>query len=118
MNKVWRGLIPGLVIGFGIVAASLVAKRTADAGLWVLTAPVVLMVAIFAADVLAAAESGRKRRPSAGAWILAATCLIDCLILGAKGRRVAEAIPLLGTVAWLVLLLPNSRSQVCSSPRS
>ena len=114
MSKAWRGLIPGLVIGFGIVAATLVAKRTADSSFWVLAAPILLAATILIADAVAAS----RRRPSAGAWILAATCLIDCLILGAKGRRVAEAIPLLGTVAWLVLLLPGSRSPVCSSPRS
>ena len=116
MSKVWQGLVPGLFIGFGIVGATFIAKRAADSDLFVLAAPIVLAVSILAADALAAAERGRRRRPSAGAWILAATCLIDCLIVGRP--RVAEAMPTLGVMSWLVLLLPNSRPQRCSPRRS
>ena len=112
MRKPWRGLVPGLVIGFGIVAATLVAKRASEP----LIAPVVLAAAILASDALAAGERGQRRRPSAGAWILAAAGVIDCLIVGRP--RVAESMPLVGTVAWLVLLLPNSRPQPCLPSRS
>jgi len=111
MRKAWHGLVPGLVIGSGIVAATLVAKHASEP----LVAPAVLAVSILAADALAAGERGQRRRPSAGAWILAAAGVIDGLIVGRP--RVAEAMPLVGTVAWLVLLLPNSRPQPCLPPR-
>ena len=116
MRRVWHGLIPGLVIGLGIIGATFVAKRAADSDLFVFAAPIFLAVTILAADAFAAGEHGRRRRPSAGAWILAATCLIDCWIVGRA--RVAEAMPTLGVVAWLVLLLPNSRTQSCLPRRS
>ncbi|HEX4825099.1 MAG TPA: hypothetical protein VFV19_12405 [Candidatus Polarisedimenticolaceae bacterium] len=113
MRRSWQGLVPALVIGFGIVAATFVAKHAADWGITVLVAPAVLGTITLIADALAG-----RRRPSLGAWILAATCIFVSLIVGPEAPRVAESMPLIGTVTWLTLLLPNSRPQPCSPPRS
>src|SRR5262245_56905217 len=113
MGRRWQGLVPGLAIGFGIVASTLAAKRPVLAG------PIALATAILLADALAAGERRRPRRPSTGAWILAAATLIASGILGRSDpRAVAESMSLLGAAAWIVLLLPNSRPQRCLPPPS
>jgi hypothetical protein len=116
MRKYWFDLVPSLLIGLGIIAATLIAKRAAEFGWLVLAAPLFLALTIVGADMLNSRLRGESMRPSPAALLLGVAFLLACGIVALrKPSLVATMIAVSGASAWVTLLLsPGSRRRECN----
>jgi hypothetical protein len=115
-RRFWFDLVPSLLIGLGIIAATLIAKRAADSGWLVLLAPLALSLTVVGADMLNSWLRGEPVRPSVGALLLGAAFLLAGGIVAArKPSLVATMIAVSGASAWVTLLLsPGQRRRACN----
>jgi hypothetical protein len=111
-RKFWFELGSSLVVGTGIILATLVTKRAAGYGWLVLAGPLLLALALVGSDVLNSRLRGKSSRPSPAALILGAAFLIAGAIVR-DPNSVATLIPIVGMAAWVVLVLPESRRNTC-----
>jgi uncharacterized membrane protein SirB2 len=105
-RKYWLDLTPSLLVGIGIILATLVAVLTAKSGWLILAGPLVLAVAVIGADVLARRLRGASSSPSPAAVILGAAFLLAGAIVTFRDpSQVASLIPIVGVTAWVALLM-------------
>ena len=107
----WYDLGPSLVVGAGIILATLAAVRGPGSGWSALAGPLVLTLAVVTADIM----NSRLRRgsswPSGAALILGAGFVLAASIAAPRDPGlVATLIPIVGASAWVTLLpRPSSR---------
>jgi hypothetical protein len=105
-RKYWLDLTPSLLVGIGIILATLVAVLAAKSGSLILAAPLVLALAVVGADVLARRLRGASSGLSPAALILAAAFLLAGAIVASRDPSlVSSLIPIIGVTAWVALLM-------------
>jgi predicted PurR-regulated permease PerM len=113
-RKYWLDLAPGLLIGAGITAATLVAARAT--GTWALAGPLLLAFAVVGADIVQSRLRARVPRPSAAALIFAvAFPLAGWIVMSSDPTVVRSLVPLMGAASWVALLRPQSQRTRCST---
>ena len=112
-QRYWLDLTPSLLVGTAIVFATSVAVLAVKSGWLVLAAPLILVLAIVGADVLARRLRGPSSGPSPAALILGATFLLAGAIVTFRDpSRVSTLIPIVGVAAWVILLMrPGTASR-------
>jgi hypothetical protein len=118
-RKYALGLVPSLLLGVGIVAATFVATRAAESGWPVLAAPLLLALAIVGADQLDSRLRGASTRPTTAVGLVAGAFLLAGLIVtGFDPGLVATLIPIIGAAGWVVLQRTDGRDNFCRQPPS
>lgn len=96
---------PHLLLGAGIIAASIVALLTEQYGWWVLSAPIVLAFTMMTADMVDARARGESSGPSVEAMILGGTfVLAGAIVAFGDPSLVKMLIPTVGAGSAAVLL--------------
>ena len=96
---------PSLLIGTGIVVATLVAVLSAGSGWLVLAAPLVLTLAVVGAGMMSARLGGESWTPSWAALILGGSFLLASWIVALRDPSlVGTLLPVFGAASWLALL--------------
>lgn len=115
-RRFWFDLVPSLLIGLGIIAATFIAKQAADSGWLVLVAPLFLAITVVGADMLNSWLRGESVRPSWPAVLLGVAFLLAGGIVALrKPSLVATMIAVSGASAWVTLLLsPGQRRRACN----
>jgi uncharacterized integral membrane protein len=104
-------LAPGLLVGLGLIAASLIATLTLERGGWILAGPLVLALALLGADMAESRRRGSSLRPSFTAMILACTILISSLIVTTRDPRLLLTfLPVIGVTLWFPLFYQPRRA--------
>ena len=114
-RKYWLDLTPSLLMAAGILLSTYVAGITAKSGLLILAAPLLLSIAILAADVLSSRLRGKSSGPSMVALLLAASFLLASLIVIHNPAMVKMLIPLNGAAGWVSLQRPNKHRNSCTT---
>lgn len=111
----WRNLGPTLLVALGIVVATLVAKRMADSGWWVMAGPMLLALSVVCADLFQARLRGERPLPSAGALLIGCTFLAAGFVVALRDPGLVKLlIPVVGASCWLtVLSRPDGRRRTC-----
>ncbi len=105
----WLDLVPGLLVGLGVIAATLIATLAVEMGWWILAGPLVLALAFLGADMAESRRRGSSLRPSFIATILAGTILVSSLIVTLRDPRLLLTfIPVIGITLWFPLFLRRS----------
>ncbi len=114
-RRAWLELGPSLLVAAGILLSTFVAVRTAESGAWVLTAPVLLALALIGADMLAARLRGEASGPSPAALLLGGAVVLASAILALRDPALVKMfLPVTGAGSWVPLLLrPNARRKPC-----
>ena len=112
----WVGLGPGLLVGTGIIASTFIAALTADSGWWVLLGPLLLALAIVAADLLDSRLRGTLSGPSGSALMMGGAMLLAGVIVAFRDPDLVRTlIPAVAAPAWVTLVLrPGMRRRTCS----
>jgi hypothetical protein len=116
MARNWVSLSPAFVMALAILVSTAIAKRTSHSTWLVLTGPLLLALAIVAADVLASSLRGKYSGPSWGALIVGTALLAACVILAVRDpARVLAMIPVLGGACAVVVLVSGAaeRRKAC-----
>lgn len=101
-NRRWIEVLPGLVIGVGILVASFVAKATEHS--FLLAGPLLLALSVLAADSLNARLLGLPRRPGAAALIMGGSiALTGLLLMVSDAHLMLSMLPVVGAVSWIAL---------------
>lgn len=112
-------LVPSLLLGCGIVAATFVAKQAAESGWLMFIAPLLLALAMIGAGQLDSRRRGAPARPAAASWLAAGAFLLAGLIVaGRDPSLVATLIPIIGAAAWVALQRTDGRGTTCRHPTS
>ena len=116
MKLATRNLIPSLCLAASILLASAVAA-SAPRALWAAAAgPLVLVLGLIAADLLAGRGQGRTR-PSMSALLIAGSILLASGIVAVAGiEHVAKLLPILGACAVVPLTGHAGRRDACRVP--
>lgn len=114
-RKAWLELGPSLLVAAGVLLSTFVAVRTAESRAWVLTAPVLLALALVGADILTARLRGEASGPSPAALLLAGAVVFASAILALRDPALVKMfLPITGAGMWVPLLLrPNVRRKPC-----
>lgn len=100
----WLDHGPSLVVGAGILLATLVADFAADYGWWVLSGPLLLVLAFLSADVIHLRRKGMAFGVSPATLILGAVCVLAGLIVTLRDPTlVKNFIPILGGATWVTI---------------
>ena len=111
-RKAWLELVPSLLVGAGIVVATLIAVRTAESGWLVLAGPLCLALSVVSADMAASRLKGESLSgPSWPALLLGGSFLLAGWIVALRDPNLVKTlIPTIGATAWAILLMrPDSR---------
>ncbi|HEX7035871.1 MAG TPA: hypothetical protein VF210_08860 [Pseudomonadales bacterium] len=116
----WLDHGPSLVVGTGIVLSTLVADFTADYGWWVLSGPILLVLAFLSADLMQSQRKGAARGISPATLILGPVFVLAALIVALRDPTlVTSFIPIMGAAAWVaVFLRPGGPSRGCGWMKS
>lgn len=99
-----RALLPSLFLAASVIVATLVAVLTADSQWAIVSGPLLLALAVLAADLWQARRLGAPLRPSWGALIVAGAVVLAGLIIGVDApKRVQELMPILGVVTVVAI---------------
>lgn len=98
-RKYLFNLGPSLLVGLGIIVATLAVKLTAHSGWWVMTGPVVLAASVLCADLLEARLRGKQFSPSFGALIFAGAFIAAGFLLALRDPSFLALFMLFGVVA-------------------
>ena len=108
MKKHLRNLLPSLILALGILGATALSVRMTESGWWVLTGPLVLAAATVTASVLSFRLRPTPRRGTGVALALGAILVVAAAIVALKDpARVPDMVPILGSLAFVVLLRPG-----------
>lgn len=111
-NRHWIEVVPGLVIGVGILVASFVAKATEHSPAFVMTGPLLLALSVLAADLLNARLLGLPRRPGAAALMMAGSVVLMGLLLTlSDAHTTLSMLPVVGAVSWIALWRETPQSR-------
>jgi hypothetical protein len=109
-RRVWLDLGPGLLLGAGIVASTLVAKLAAESAGLIAAGPL-LVLAVVGSSVLASRLRGGSSGPSPAALISGGACLLAGLVLTLGDPRLLDTLlPVIGAAGW-VSLLPRAEGR-------
>jgi hypothetical protein len=114
-RKDWLDLGPSLLVGAGIVVATLIAVLAAESRWLVLAGPLLLALTVVSADVLGARLRGESSGPSRAALFLGGAFLLAGLIVNLRDPSLVKTlIPVIGAASWVTLLLrPEGRRKPC-----
>jgi hypothetical protein len=115
-RKAWLALVPSLLVGVGIVVATLIAVWTAESGWLVLAGPLCLALSVLGADVVASRLKGESSStPSWPALLLAGSFLLAGWIVALRDPNLVKTLILaIGVTAWAPLQMrPESRRRAC-----
>ena len=113
-RKYWLSLTPSILLASALILSTLVASLAAKSGLLVLTAPLLLALAVVGADILASRLSGASSGPSPAALILGAAFVLAGLLVTLRDPNLVKTLmPLVGVTAWIALLRPAARRNPC-----
>jgi len=114
-RKDWLDLGPSLLMGAGIVVATLLTVLAAESGWLVLAGPLFLALAVVSADVLGARGRGESAGPPWAALLLAGALLLAAWTVSLRDPGLVKTlIPGMGVASWVTLLLrPNGRRKTC-----
>jgi len=117
MNRnTWQTLGPSLLIAAGILAGTL-AVRLAGSGAW-LAGPLVLGVAVIAADTLDRRRQGAAAGPSRRSLVLAGLILaVGTVIAELDAGSLSASITSLGMAAWIALRLRSPGRCLPANPQ-
>lgn len=105
IRRYWLKLGPNLLVGLGIIVATLVAKLAADSGWLVMAGPALLAFSVVCADLLEARLRREPSVPSFGALILAGTFLATAVVVTLRDPGLVKLlIPVVGTGCWVAVL--------------
>src|SRR2546427_12803440 len=97
----WLGLGPSLLIGIGIILATLIAVRAAESRWMVLAGPLLLALVVVSADVWDSRRRGESSGPSPAALFLGGACLLASLIVTLRDPNLVKSlIPVMGMAGW------------------
>ena len=103
-RKYLLGLGPSLLLGAGIVTATWSAALAAESGWLVMAGPLLLALAITAADAMARRLRGERTMPSPVALILAGALFLAGLVADVRDPNlIMTLIPLVGAGSWVAL---------------
>lgn len=116
----WLDHGPNLVVGAGIVLSTLVAAFTADYGWWVLSGPLLLVLAFLSADVMQSRRKGAAPGISPETLILGAVFVLAGLIVALRDPALLMSfIPIMGAAAWVTIFLrPGGPRRGCGWTKS
>lgn len=116
-RKYWLSLTPSMLLATAIILSTLVASLATKSGWLVLTAPLLLSLAVVGADALHRRLSGASSHPSPAALILGVSFLLAGVLVTSRDPGLVKTlIPLIGVTAWATLLLrPDNRREICSA---
>ncbi len=113
-RKHWVDVGPSLVVGAGIIVATLIAPRATNSGWLVVAGQLLLALAVVGADMLRSRLQGSSSGPSAASLILAGGFLLAAVIATLREPKIAATlIPITGAAAWVVLLRPQGGRKAC-----
>ncbi len=114
-RKYWLDLGPSLLVGAGVIVATLIAVLAAESGWLVLAGPLLLALAVVSADVVNSRLRGRASSPSWSALFLGGSFLLAGFIVALRDPNLVKPlIPTLGAAAWVTLFLrPEGRRRTC-----
>ena len=102
-----RTFLPSLFLAASVIVGTLVAVLTADSHWAAVSGPLLLALAVLAADLWQARRLGSPLRPSPGALIVAGAVVLAGLIIGVDApKQVQQFMPILGAVTVVAI---NSR---------
>ena len=106
MNRRHRGeLTPNLIVGGGIIAATVIAMLAATSGWLVLAGPLLLAVVVVSADLLGSRLRGESAGPSRAALCQGIVLLLAGLIVALRDPSLVKTLlPILGASAWVTLM--------------
>lgn len=98
-------LLPSVILGLGIIASTVLALLTSQWGWWVMTGPLLLVLAMVAASEIGRRRFGFSRRPSRLLLIQGGSLILASAIVAvADPFYVAIMLPILGSGATASLL--------------
>ncbi|HET9819058.1 MAG TPA: hypothetical protein VFP92_07845 [Rhodanobacteraceae bacterium] len=104
-RKYWLKLGPNLLVGLGIIVATLAAKLAADSGWWVMAGPALLALSVVCADLFEARLRRERSMPSFGALVLAGTFVAMGVVVTLRDPGLVKLlIPVVGTTCWVAVL--------------
>lgn len=105
-------LAPSLLVGLGIIVATIAAKLAAESGWWVMAGPALLALSVVGADLLDARRRGGFSGPSPAALLLGATFLLAGFIVALRDPSLVKLlIPVIGAGCWVTLLARSDGSR-------
>lgn len=100
--KTKHGLGVGLLVGAGIVVATVIVLLAADSGWWAMSGPLVLALTVVAADMVAAREERDSSGPSPSALVLGGSFLLAGLIVTLSDPALVKVlIPIMGAGSFV-----------------
>jgi len=113
-RKHWLDLGPSLLVGAGIIVATLITKRAPESGWWVLSGPLLLALAVVSADGWGSRLRGDSALPSRAALILGGAFLLAGSIMTLRDPSLVKTfLPVLGVASWGTLLLRPEDRKAC-----
>ena len=110
-GKIWKSLLPSIVLALGILASSAVARQTADSGWVVIAGPLIMVLSVIVASILGRRLNQTDTSTFRVAVMLGAVIVVTAGILWFRDpSRLAEAMPMLGVAVAFPFIL-NSRSR-------
>ena len=114
----WIRLAPSLLLAGGILASTALAVLAAESKVWVLCGPLLLALALVAAQTLSSRWGGGSSRPSPTAWLTALALLLASAIVAAvDSTQVALLLPLLGVTLAFPAVLGGGCRRACTHER-
>ncbi|HEY1991494.1 MAG TPA: hypothetical protein VGH71_03465 [Gammaproteobacteria bacterium] len=114
-----RTLLPALALAAAALLATWVAVHAGDSPWTVLLAPLLLALAVLAADFWQARQQGLPLRPSPGVLMLAASLVVAGLIVGVGNpRQEQEMMPVLAAVSAVAISTRQGTRRYCFGLKS
>jgi peptidoglycan/LPS O-acetylase OafA/YrhL len=113
MRKLYD-LFPALGLAAAVLAASLLAVSVGDSRWTMLLAPLLMALALLAADLWQARRQGRPLRLSTGTLMLAVALVLACYIVGMDDpKQVQSLLPVLAAVSAASISLRSGARGRC-----
>lgn len=120
MKGSYASITSSLVVGAAILASTGLAAHAAGSGWLVLAGPLLLAIAIVAADMLKSRLEGKAARPTSVALILTGAIVLAGSIVALRDPGlVVTLLPAIGAAGWIPLLRPaGTRRPRCAGIRA
>jgi len=113
MHRMLSNLAPALILAAAMLLATAVAAAAPRTSWAAVAGPVLLVLGLLGADLVARHRCGGRSLPSASVLLLAAGLLVACGIVASLGvERLAETIPLLGSCAAVPVILRQQSAHI------
>jgi hypothetical protein len=114
-RKDWIHCGPSLLVGTGIIVATIAAALAAESGWWVLTGPLFLAVTVVVADMMDSRLRGDPSAPSHAALSMGTALLLAVVMVTRRDPELVKTlIPIIGPATWVAIRLRSGgRRQAC-----